>query len=71
MEKEDHKRHSDGPKEKNVRLDRHSANGTDPGPKKGGYAGWGTMEDDLAVEVVDKNDPNYSDEDEKHNDNDS
>ena len=68
MEKENHKRYSEGQKEKNVRLDRHSANGTNPEPKKGGHGGWGTYEDDLAVDVVDRNDPDYSSGDEKNND---
>lgn len=41
MEREDHKRSNEGKKDKNQRLDRHSAMGVDPNPKKGGHGGWG------------------------------
>lgn len=61
MEKEDHRRLSDGPKNKDTRFDRHSANGTDPNPKKGGHGGWGTY-NDADADAIDKNDPNYDEE---------
>ena len=61
MEKEDHTRPKDTyKKEKDVRLDRHSAQGVDPNPKKGGYGGWGVAgQDDTGVQELDQNDPNY------------
>ena len=40
MEKEDHQRHKEGGKVKDVRYERHSANDTDPNPKKAGHGGW-------------------------------
>ena len=64
MEKEDHRRNSDGPKNKDAKYDRHAANGASLNPKKGGHGGWGTYNDD-EVDVIDKNDPNYDEEDEK------
>lgn len=51
MESKDHPRTKDThPKAKDERLDRRSAQGVSQGAKKGGYAGWGTIEDDLRAE---------------------
>jgi len=57
---EDHKRRDDGKREKDTRLDRHSAMGVDPNPKKGGHGGWGEAgieSDDFAI--TDPRDPNH------------
>lgn len=67
MEKEDHHRHSEGAKDKGARPDRRSANGTDPEPKKGGHGGWGRLDENDEVDVIDKNDPNYDEEEGKAN----
>ena len=67
MEKEDHTRPKDTyKKEKNVRLDRHSAQGVDPNPKKGGYGGWGLPgQYETGVDTLDQNDPNYQPNEER------
>ena len=65
MEKENHKRSSEGPKVKDVRYERHSANAADPDPKKGGHAGWGRPGEGYDEDNIDKNDPNYDEEEEK------
>jgi hypothetical protein len=65
MEKEDHKRSAEGQKTKEERLDRHSASGTDPNPKKGGHGGWGVPGADYPEVTLDPNDPNYDAEEAK------
>jgi hypothetical protein len=65
MEKEDHKRTSEGKKPKAERLDRHSAMGVDPNPKKGGHNGWGVDTQTGSVEVLDRNDPNFNSDEER------
>jgi hypothetical protein len=65
MDKEDHQRHSEGHREKDVRLDRHSASGADPNPKKGGHGGWGTGVEGYDESNLDPNDPNYDAEEAK------
>ncbi|CAG9334958.1 unnamed protein product [Blepharisma stoltei] len=65
MDREDHKRSVEGKKDKDARLDRHSAQGVDPNPKKGGHGGWGTYNESEAIEVADRGDPNYDPEEEK------
>lgn len=65
MEKADHKRHDEGPRDKDARLDRHSANSTDPNPKKGGHGGWGKPGEEGEADRIDPNDPNYDPEDAK------
>ena len=66
MEKEDHSRSKEPAKrDGNERLDRHSAQGVDPNPKKGGYGGWGTVNDELESKPFDQADPNYT-PDEEH-----
>lgn len=66
MEKPDHKRHDEGPKmDKDTRLDRHSANGTDPNPKKHGHGGWGVEGEEYPEDRLDPNDPNYDAEEAK------
>lgn len=64
MEKEDHKRSKEQRSDKNERLDRHSASGLDPNPKKGGHGGWGVEGETGAIEVVDPKDPNYNSDEE-------
>jgi hypothetical protein len=65
MDKEDHKRSSEGKKDKPERLDRHSAMGVDPNPKKGGHAGWGVEGETGAPQVADSRDPNYNSDEER------
>ena len=60
MERENHSRSKDTyPKAKGMRLDRRSAQGVSGGPKKGGYGGWGTVNDDLTDYPFEEGDPNY------------
>ena len=67
MDKEDHRRSSDGPKDKDAKHDRHSGTGLDPNPKKGGHGGWGVAGREELVEAVDPNDPNYDPDEHKAN----
>ena len=65
MEKEDHKRSQESRGDKNARLDKQSASGLDPNPKKGGHGGWGVEGETGAIEVNDPNDPNYNSDEER------
>lgn len=65
MEREDHKRSIEGKKDKEAKHDRHSAQGVDPNPKKGGHAGWGTLDQSEGLDVIDPADPNYEPEERK------
>ena len=65
MEKEDHKRSKEDRSDKNARLDKHSATGMNPDPKKGGHGGWGVEGETGSVDVVDRNDPNYNSDEER------
>ena len=61
MDREDHSRSKDShPKNKDARLDRHSAQGVSGQAKKGGHGGWGTVQDDLEdYPPFEEGDPNY------------
>lgn len=67
MEKEDHKRSENKPKNKDVSHDRHSRMGVNPNPKREGHGGWGVEgRDEEALEIAGPDDPLYDpDEDEE------
>ena len=65
MEKEDHTRSKEVRRDKNERLDKHSASGLDPNAKKGGHGGWGVEGETGVVEIADRNDPNYNSDEER------
>lgn len=64
MEKEDHKRSQEARGDKNARLDKQSASGLDPNPKKGGHGGWG-VEGETGAVADDPSDPNYNSDEER------
>lgn len=63
--KEDHKRTQEARRDKNERLDKHSASGLNPEAKKGGHGGWGVEGETNVVEIADSKDPNYNSDEER------